>query len=119
GMLEERQEAIIQQRIKNRALQQLLTGYGEAMKSNTLINHIKIKLENDIELINNKMKCIRTNEKHRAAVELSRAAYLDVLKAQREELHQTMAEHRFDDDVIRNLEMELDLDEVKLTGFDN
>lgn len=119
GMLEERQEAIIQQRIKNRALQQLLTGYGEAMKSNTLINHIKIKLENDIELINNKMKCIKTNEKHREAVELSRAAYLDVLKAQREELHQTMAEHRFDDDVIRNLEMELDLDEVKLTGFDN
>jgi len=119
GLPEEKQEALILHRLKNKALNTITADYKDVVKHNSLVNHMKISLENEVGLINDKMQCIHTNEGHTEAMGQSREVYRGLLRAQRRELMAIRSERRYDDNVIRSLEMQLDLDEVKITGFEH
>lgn len=84
-----------------------------------MVNHLKLKLESKVTLLNEKMDCIATSDTHKEAYETSRAVYRSILNTQRTELRAMRKEQNFEDDVLRNLEMQLDLEEAKITRFND
>jgi CPA1 family monovalent cation:H+ antiporter len=117
AMPREKQEALINKRLKSKALETMNSEYGNEIAENRLVNHLKVKLESDVNLLNEKMDCIATSDKHKQAYETSRNVYRNIINTQRNELRTIRKEQNFEDDVLRNLEMQLDLEETKITGF--
>ncbi|WP_346236428.1 Na+/H+ antiporter [Niabella insulamsoli] len=113
----EKQEAIIQQKLKNVALEKINNDYREDLTANSLVRHQKTKLENELELLNDKFSCIDHSTHFHVAAARNREVVRDIIKLQRQELHKIRKEKKFDDVVLRNLEMQLDFDETKITGF--
>ena len=117
AMPREKQEVLIIKRIKNKALETMRSNYENEIAENKLVNHLKSKLESEVTLLNKKMDCIASTDKHREAFETSRNVYRTIINTQRNELRAMRKEQDFEDDVLRNLEMQLDLEETKITGF--
>ena len=117
AMPREKQEALINKRIKTKALETMNSEYEHEIAENKLVNHLKSKLESDVNLLNQKMDCISSTDKHKEAFETSRTVYRKIINTQRNELRAMRKEQDFEDDVLRNLEMQLDLEETKITGF--
>lgn len=113
----EKQEAIIQQKLKQLALDKINTEYENEMTENSLVRHQKTKLESELQLLTDKFSCIDHSEHFYVAAAKSRDVSRQIIKLQRGELHKLRKEKKFDDAVLRNLEMQLDFDETKLTGF--
>ncbi|MCH5683327.1 hypothetical protein LWM68_02970 [Niabella sp. W65] len=113
----EKQEAIIQQQLKQVALEKINNDYSNDLTENSLVRHQKTKLENELELLTDKFSCIDHSDHFQAAAARNRDVIRDIIKLQRAELHKIRRERKFDDVVLRNLEMQLDFDETKITGF--
>jgi Na+/H+ antiporter len=116
---EEKQEAIIVQRMKKKALETITSQHAAEIQQNSLVNHMKRKLESEVTLIDDKMHCIKNADHHLEAMAVSRDIHRKMINTQRNELRVVRHEKVFEENVIRHLEMQLDLDEAKLTGFEH
>lgn len=116
-MPEEKQEAMVMKALKEKALYRLSTEFSEESKNNSLVQHLVYKLENELKLIVDKSQCIGEAVDYSSAMQENKEVLRDLIKTQRDELHRLKREKIYDDHVIRNIEMQLDFDEVKITGL--
>ncbi|WP_435524056.1 hypothetical protein [Chryseobacterium indoltheticum] len=114
---EEKQEAILMKKLKETALQKLTSDFSELSESNSLVRHQIYKLENEMKLIADKAQCMGSTVDFAAAMNENKDVLRQVIQAQRNELHRMKREKIFDDHVMRTIEMQLDFDEAKITGF--
>lgn len=114
---EEKQEAILMKKLKETALQKLTSDFSEVSENNSLVRHQIYKLENEMKLIADKAQCMGSTVDYAAAMNENKDVLRQVIQAQRNELHRMKREKIFDDHVMRTIEMQLDFDEAKITGF--
>jgi len=114
---EEKQEAILMKKLKETALQKLTSDFLELSESNSLVKHQIYKLENEMKLIADKTQCMGSAVDYATAMNENKDVLRQVIQAQRNELHRMKREKIFDDHVMRTIEMQLDFDEAKITGF--
>jgi len=113
---EEEQQAGIQIRLDRAALKLLSDKYAQAIQDNKLIGFYKTNLEDQVRNIDKRLQSLS----HEDAEQEGTAAYhhmlLDVYNQQRKELFQLRKEKHFSDEEIRKTELQLDLNELKITG---
>jgi len=114
----EKQEIAIQRRLKKIGLEKIRFEYDNLTEENGLVRHQKHKLENEIKMLEDKVECIADTNHFAEAVNISKHISREIIHSQRNELHQIRRENIYDDRVLRNVEMQLDFDEVKITGFE-
>ncbi|MBZ4188579.1 Na+/H+ antiporter [Niabella beijingensis] len=115
----EKQEAIIQARLKHAALTAMNSDFQKQIAQNSLVNHQKRKLETDLELLSDKLQCIATSSHHAEAASANKDIARALIRVQRDQLLRLRHEQQFEDTVLRNQEMQLDLEEAKITGFEH
>ncbi|WP_395765316.1 Na+/H+ antiporter [Elizabethkingia anophelis] len=115
-MSEEEQETRILWKLKRIALHTLDKNYSEEVKKYSLVNNRKMQLQADLELLENRLKCIN-NSFHGDAVKSVTEIRREIIKEQRKLLSELRRMDEFDDSVLRKQELSLDLDEAKITGF--
>ncbi|WP_419870508.1 Na+/H+ antiporter [Chryseobacterium sp. CT-SW4] len=113
----EKQEVILMKRLKETALHKLENDFAEQVEKNSLVRHQKHKLENDMMMMVDKSQCMASTGNYVGAMNENKTVLRQIIQAQRSELHQIKREKIFDDDVMRAIEMQLDFDEAKITGF--
>ena len=70
-----------------------------------------------MKLIADKAQCMGSAVDYATAMNENKDVLRQVIQAQRNELHRMKREKTFDDHVMRTIEMQLDFDEAKITGF--
>jgi CPA1 family monovalent cation:H+ antiporter len=114
---EEKQEVILMRKLKETALHKLENDFSELAVSNSLVRHQKHKLENEMMLMADKAQCMASTGDYVTAINQNKDVLRQIIQAQRNELHRMKKEKIFDDHVMRTIEMQLDFDEAKITGF--
>jgi len=114
---EEKQEVILMRKLKETALHKLDNEFSELAVTNSLVRHQKHKLENEMMLMADKAQCMASTGDYVTAVNENKDVLRQIIQAQRNELHRMKREKIFDDHVMRTIEMQLDFDEAKITGF--
>ncbi|UOE37124.1 Na+/H+ antiporter [Chryseobacterium oryzae] len=114
---EEKQEVILWRKLKETALHTLENDYTQLIETNSLVRHQKRKLENEMMMMADKTQCMASTENFSSSLHESKDVLRQVIQAQRNELHRMKREKIFDDQVLRGIEMQLDFDEAKITGF--
>lgn len=113
----EKQEVILWRKLKETALHTLENDYTQLIETNSLVRHQKRKLENEMMMMADKTQCMASTENFSSSLHESKDVLRQVIQAQRNELHRMKREKVFDDQVLRGIEMQLDFDEAKITGF--
>lgn len=113
----EKQEVILWRKLKETALHTLENDYTQLIETNSLVRHQKRKLENEMMMMADKTQCMASTENFSSSLHESKDVLRQVIQAQRNELHRMKREKIFDDQVLRGIEMQLDFDEAKITGF--
>ncbi|HAO26910.1 MAG TPA: Na+/H+ antiporter, partial [Chryseobacterium indologenes] len=62
-------------------------------------------------------QCMASTGDYVTAINENKDVQRQIIQAQRNELHRMKREKIFDDHVMRAIEMQLDFDEAKITGF--
>ena len=121
GIPLEKQEVLLQRRLKQAALRRLESNHSHLFATNKLVKHQKTKLENDVFLMVDKQECIayESGEHYKATMDENKMVLRDLINAQREELRLIKNEKLLDDSIFRSAEIQLDLDETKITGFNH
>ncbi|MGX5685358.1 Na+/H+ antiporter [Chryseobacterium cucumeris] len=114
---EEKQEVILMRKLKETALHKLDKDFSELAVTNSLVRHQKHKLENEMMLMADKAQCMASTGDYVTAINQNKDVLRQIIQAQRNELHRMKREKIFDDHVMRTIEMQLDFDEAKITGF--
>lgn len=114
---EEKQEAILMKKLKETALEKLNTDFSELSENNKLVQHLIYKLENEMKLMADKAQCMASTVDYVQAMNETKDVLRQVIQTQRNELHRMKREKIFDDHVMRTIEMQLDFEEAKITGF--
>lgn len=114
---EEKQEAILMRKLKETALLKLNNDFTELSEKNSLVKHQIHKLENEMMMMADKAQCMASTGDYIAAMNENKDVLRQGIQAQRNELHRMKREKIFDDHVMRTIEMQLDFDEAKITGF--
>ncbi|MCD9615137.1 Na+/H+ antiporter [Chryseobacterium gleum] len=114
---EEKQEVILMRKLKETALHKLDNDFSELTVTNSLVRHQKHKLENEMMLMADKAQCMASTGDYVSAINENKDVLRQIIQAQRNELHRMKREKIFDDHVMRSIEMQLDFDEAKITGF--
>jgi monovalent cation/hydrogen antiporter len=112
---EEEQQAQIQIRLSKVAIELLDEKYAEHAKENELIRLYKSHLQNEITDKQLELECLECSTRKKG-VPLYHQAAREVFGLQRKELFKLRKEKIFSDEEIRNAEMQIDLDELKITG---
>ncbi len=113
----EKQELLVMKHLKENALSKINKEYEEAVNVNNLVNHQKVKLESELRLLVDKSSCLATSVNYKDAVHQSKEVLRNIIHSQRQELRKMRRENIYDDEVLRVAEMQLDLEETKITGF--
>ncbi|QIY89547.1 Na+/H+ antiporter [Chryseobacterium gallinarum] len=114
---EEKQEVILMRKLKETALHKLENDFSELAETNSLVRHQRHKLENEMMLMADKAQCMASTGDYVTAINENKDVLRQIIQAQRNELHKMKKEKIFDDHVMRTIEMQLDFDEAKITGF--
>jgi CPA1 family monovalent cation:H+ antiporter len=114
---EEKQEVILMRKLKETALHKMENDFSELAEKNTLVRHQKHKLETEMMLMADKAQCMASTGDYVNAINENKDVLRQIIQAQRNELHRMKKEKIFDDHVMRTIEMQLDFDEAKITGF--
>ncbi|KFF75722.1 sodium:hydrogen antiporter [Chryseobacterium sp. P1-3] len=114
---EEKQEVILMRKLKETALHKLKNDFSELAETNSLVRHQRHKLENEMMLMADKAQCMASTGDYVTAINENKDVLRQIIQAQRNELHKMKKEKIFDDHVMRAIEMQLDFDEAKITGF--
>jgi CPA1 family monovalent cation:H+ antiporter len=114
---EEKQEAILMKKLKETALEKLNTDFSELSENNKLVQHLIYKLENEMKLMADKAQYMASTVYYVQAMNETKDVLRLVIQTQRNELHRMKREKICDDHVMRTIEMQLDFEEAKITGF--
>ena len=114
---EEKQEVILMKKLKETALQKLESDFSELTETNSMVRHQKHKLENEMMMMADKSQCMASTGDYVTAMNENKDVMRQLIQVQRNELHRMKKEKTFDDHVMRTIEMQLDFDEAKVTGF--
>lgn len=113
----EKQEIILMKKLKEIALNKLENDYAEKIENNKMIRHQKHKLENELMLMIDKTQCMESSVDFTATMSENKEILRQIIQSQRNEIHRIKRDKIFDDHVLRTIEMQLDFEEAKITGF--
>jgi CPA1 family monovalent cation:H+ antiporter len=116
---EDQQDAGIQLRLKKAALDRLKDHYALEVKENEFVGFLKKNLENDITVTSQRLESLECVDTEHEEKELYNKVLLDIYAVQRKELFKLRTEKFFSDEEIRKMEMQLDWDELKISGSNN
>lgn len=102
--------------INKAALRHLDQHYVYEIRSNGLIGTLKKDLERNIHTLSNRLESLECNELEKNQFESYRKVLSDIYKIQRLELFALRKNNLFADEHIRRAEMQIDLDETKISG---
>lgn len=117
GTSEDKQEIMVLKRIKQASLDKLKNDFSQQIEDNGLVLHYKHRLENEIAMLEDKNICTAGPSNFTIDKAESREIIRALIQEERNELRLIRKEKTFDDTVLRNIENQLDYDEVKITGF--
>lgn len=104
-------------KLKETALEKLNTDFSELSENNKLVQHLIYKLENEMKLMADKAQYMASTVYYVQAMNETKDVLRQVIQTQRNELHRMKREKICDDHVMRTIEMQLDFEEAKITGF--
>ncbi|MBX2934360.1 MAG: Na+/H+ antiporter [Ferruginibacter sp.] len=113
---EDEQEAGIQLRLNQLALNIINERYTNEAKENELVGFYKTNLEETIINTSQRLESLECDETEQYEIELYHHVLLDIYAQQRKELFKLRKEKYFSDEEIRKAELQLDLNELKITG---
>lgn len=116
---EEQQQAGIQLRLDKIALKTLNEKFSSEIQNNELAEFLKSSLESEIETIKLRLDSLECNELKHHEVKHYHHILLKIYEIQRKELFQLRKEKFFSDEEIRKAELQLDLNELKITGSEH
>ncbi len=112
-MPEDEQEVKARLRLNKAAIKRLNEQYGREVKENPLVLTLHQELENDISIASQSRD---HGESEQEDIEQYHRVLSDIYFQQRKELYRMRKEKFFSDEVIRRMEVQLDLDDLKITG---
>lgn len=110
------QQASIQIRLDNLAVNRLNEKYPSNLETNSLVENFKNTIENDIIQQQSHLESLEMCTNRRNDLNEYHEIMLDIFAMQRNELFKMKREKKFSDDEIRKAESQLDLNELKITG---
>lgn len=113
---EEEQQAGIQIRMDQVALKLLSEKYDTAMEHNELIRIFKSNMENEILSVSQRLASMECDASQAKEIKSYHKMLLAIYALQRKELFLLRREKFFSDEEIRKAEMQLDLNELKITN---
>jgi CPA1 family monovalent cation:H+ antiporter len=113
---EGQQEAGIQLRLKKLGLTLLNEKFANDISENELVGLLKNNLESDVEEARQRLESLECDTMAQEEIERYHQVLRHLYSHQRKELFQLRKEKAFSDEVIRKQELQLDLDETKLTN---
>ena len=112
---EQEQEAKIHQHLLNAAIDHLESQYTDLMKQQPMLQSLHKQLSNDLQLTRNFLEAEDCNEKERHSSLVYNSIYLELLGTQRDRLFQLRGKDLFEDELIRKIEGQLDIEQEKIT----
>lgn len=112
---EQEQEAKIHQHLLNAAIDLLESQYTDLMKQQPMLQSLHKQLSNDLQLTRNFLEADDCNEKERHSSLVYNSIYLELLGIQRDRLFQLRGKDLFEDELIRKIEGQLDIEQEKIT----
>ncbi|QCX52672.1 Na+/H+ antiporter [Elizabethkingia sp. JS20170427COW] len=116
---EDEQEAGIQLRLNRLALKIMDEKYNHQVKENELVAFYKTNLEETISNTSQRLESLECDETEQYEIELYHQVLLDIYAQQRKELFALRKEKFYSDEEIRKAELQLDLNELKITGSEH
>lgn len=113
---EEQQQEGIRLRLDTIALKLLNEKYAASLKKNELVSFLKDNLESEISSTKHRLESLECPETEHQEIEHYHNVLLEIYALQRKELFQVRKEKFFSDEEIRKAELQLDLNELKITG---
>ncbi len=113
---EEQQQEGIRLRLDTIALKLLNDKYASSLKENELVSFLKDNLESEISSTKHRLESLECRETDHQEIEHYHNVLLEIYALQRKELFQVRKEKFFSDEEIRKAELQLDLNELKITG---
>lgn len=114
GNDEERDEARIHEHLLNAAVTLLEDQYKDLMIKQPVLQNLYTQMKNDLQFTNNFLEGNGISEKDRQASLVYNSIYLELLGTQRERLFQLRDRDQFEDELIRKIEGQLDIEQEKL-----
>lgn len=90
--------------------------YTADIKENELAGLYKSNLESEIQNIEQQLQSLECNETEHKEMERYHEILADIYEQQRKELFQLRKEKFFSDEEIRKAELQLDINDLKITG---
>ena len=115
----EEQEAGVRLRLRKAALAHLKQQYAAEMAGNQLVARLHQRMESEVQLTSQTLASIECDESQRQALHQYHRVLLNVLRVQREELFEMRRHNVFEDEVLRQQEAQLDLDEAKVLHIEH
>jgi CPA1 family monovalent cation:H+ antiporter len=112
---EEEQDAAIDMRLMKVALKELNTNYTAEIKDNELVGFLKIKLESDITIVDQRLASMECDATQIEEIQLYNKILLELYGLQRREIVKMRKEQAFSDEELRKHESQIDLDEARIT----
>jgi Na+/H+ antiporter len=113
------QEAGIRLHLRKAAVAHLKEHYTPDMAANELVARLHQRMSTEVELTTRTLDNIEESDSQRAALRRYHEVLLDVLGVQREELQGLRRRNQFEDEVLRQQEAQLDLDEAKVRHIEH
>ncbi|MBV8325073.1 Na+/H+ antiporter [Chryseobacterium sp.] len=110
------QQAGIQMRLDQLAVNKLDKEYKKTVNDNSLVGNFRKGLQQDIQLHQNHLSSIEMCNDRQHDMKIFHKIVLEIIALQRKELFKMKREKQFSDDEIRKAESQLDLNELKITG---
>ena len=111
---EQEEEAKVHQHLLSAAVEHLENQYTDLIKQQPLLQTLHKQLTNDLLLTRNYLEAEDCDEKERHASLVYNSIYLELLGTQRERLFQLRDRDLFEDELIRRIEGQLDIEQEKL-----
>jgi CPA1 family monovalent cation:H+ antiporter len=111
---EEQQEQAIRLRLATAVLNYLDTEYGEESSSIDVFRRIKGRYERMVEISNKKLNAEEGTEKLPSFMPKYRRMLIELVDTRRKELSQMRHDGQYSEELLRNKEYELDLEEARL-----
>lgn len=113
---EDEQQAGIQLRLNKTALKLLKEKYTTDIEENELVGFYKSNLESEAKNIAQQLESLECDETEHQEIERYHEVLADIYAQQRKELFQLRKEKFFSDEEIRKAELQLDINDLKITG---
>ncbi|WP_226915782.1 Na+/H+ antiporter [Hymenobacter siberiensis] len=110
----EEQEASVRLHLRTAAVKYMQKKYGVEIQSNELVARLHQRMETEVSLTSHTLNSLDADQSGRDALRQYHRVLLDVLRVEREALTNLRHHDSYDDEVLRQQEAQLDLDEAKV-----